>query len=1097
MWYRAHSPAWHTTQHASSGMYHNMVGGLQGTPAAPTPHTVPSTVPFSSNSATRAALTPHNEAHRAPNSLLHLTSPRKMAFNREVRSLTFPSPKRHAAAAPAPTPPARQRTPSTAPSLAVEPTQVFATPAASIDSQDVSGNVRRSSRSRVAPLAYWSGERKPKTSLFDLQPTVTVPVATAAAERSLAEPSSALPAVPTASTLFADCPSPTSAVFADESVTDVGAAPSSSAAQRAKRSSASAADHTDLSADTPAGAAKRRRSRKSLHASPAPANGRAAHALPPQSTHAAAQQAQSSSRDARRATTAAHSPVALAGGTKMQAFASGSPAHAEAATAANLLAEPQPAMSTQATPKPRGSKRKSARRSKGAEQAAAAEAVVAAAAPPVATASTQTAAPQRKRQKARSLGCCEVAAKPPNATVPAPNMAAQSPAARPAAAAAAAPPAAVALQSSASIATRQAKRSTQPAARPQQAAKRVAASAPAESHPSSVPASMLGSTAAGRPRRVTAAAAALRIQGKLAPAGPLQGGSQSTVLHGLAAAVSEVHAQSGAVAGASGRGGAQGLPVGSVCRPDATALEDTTVVTSKRTPASAANASARSKSAASARGRTRKGGSRSAGRTQSADPTTSQQHAVPTSGKGAVKAQARQKQNLPAASAQVDSPAAPECSVASPAATIDTLQTKSGAAGRTRHQRQLARSAGLEPQQAQPSRQDDGPAPNEQHTEAARLEEIAEPELSTPRHDAAPESPSQLPLRLQRQLASAIKGSPFECSPHRPSSAQRTPSHSSPEPTRSHSRKRKRGAPPDAAHVTAGKMTCAAARRSASEGAAAPPDASTAPSGSRPKSRLRSKQRSQKRMRPDSDATEPSNAAQDADPAPDFDEPPAWDISDQAQLAHPGNDAQVSGWAEEAWQGKSVTTGAPIVRYPCCTPWDPIQAKAAILERGRQLGTIRQEVVDTFPTRQPVHKAASVVASAAPGADASMPQGGGAVHDDANIASTSKCDAPASSVAASGTGAALQLGGPKNGRFVPAALPSGIVQRVRSASHKAGGKVHEGHQQSELGPPGDGWSAEQLQQLQSAIDAVDLRAKNYWCLVAQRIEGAQATCPKP
>lgn len=88
---------------------------------------------------------------------------------------------------------------------------------------------------------------------------------------------------------------------------------------------------------------------------------------------------------------------------------------------------------------------------------------------------------------------------------------------------------------------------------------------------------MLGSNAGGRPRRVTAAAAELRIKGKLAGYQTLCGGSQSAMHEQLVAKVTSVR---GAPGHDSKAGSAQ-VVEGSVCQPDAQGTEATSVGLSK------------------------------------------------------------------------------------------------------------------------------------------------------------------------------------------------------------------------------------------------------------------------------------------------------------------------------------------------------------------------------------------------------------------------------------------------------------------------------------------------------------------------------------
>jgi hypothetical protein len=114
-------------------------------------------------------------------------------------------------------------------------------------------------------------------------------------------------------------------------------------------------------------------------------------------------------------------------------------------------------------------------------------------------------------------------------------------------------------------------------------------SASFQTHGSTLQGSLMGSTASGRPRRVTAAAACLRISGKLAAPGSLCGISHAEALDNLAVAVTELQ-------------GLHGGPMGSMwsgkeARTDAGTGED---VTSKRTRSAAKHMARRLASKASA-----------------------------------------------------------------------------------------------------------------------------------------------------------------------------------------------------------------------------------------------------------------------------------------------------------------------------------------------------------------------------------------------------------------------------------------------------------------------------------------------------------------
>ena len=959
--------------------------------------------------------TPQRPHARTPDSLMHATaSPARPSISqREMRMLLVPSTVLN-------TPASRERKSGALPDIVLNtalppppasPSTSFATPAASLDTQGSPCSARRGSRSRTAPVAYWSGERPVRTS---------GPVDTAA-QPSLQD------VLPVVFTLRAD-PRAASNQHEDAPGAAVRAA-SALRKQAPLRDEEPAAqdslpDHAFVEC-----------------ASPCDAHAAGITLCRRRSTHRQA---------------AGHATAVAAAAPDDEAGPSGARTLNQANAASTLAATKR--------------------------------------APGVCIA-VQTSPAEPRRRKARvAVRHTRSSQRDPEEQVAAPRSDAPAAADR-------APPAEVAVPLALAQPHRRAQEApaldTAPTATAaklpterSRARRRAAPAQPAPSHPSnmsSLQPSVMGSTASGRPRRITAAAAALRISGKLARPESLCGRSQSVVLDGIAAAVNSV--QNTLV----------GPPVGSVCRTETATAEVSSMATSRRTRRTATATATQShpQQLESAR-------SRSA---SAAVPSSS---ALRSAGRGRQRARAE-----PSPCVSADAPASPARPV------------------RTRQRKQPSHECGA-----------DMPVVMGSLAAAERAKDCrpmrtpaAVRRTSAPTPDAS--GSPQLPSRLARLLHTSLKcgsQSPQDetrsCRVLRERTASATPAgdartHVPPQSGRAQQRARGKSACHDPQQRTVSEDTrddnlyaapadseqlqprrALRARAQAADATQATTEqpsvsgslwqattgADTAPAPEPPTKRKRKggssvqasdadaqqatiRSRRGKRCKPQDDPISDNNGTADAGFAVAFDGGNDEDTNmADADLAVTDAEppAPVAAAPLAAGFGTEATALAPATaRYPCCTPWAPIQARAAILERGAQRGTIRPEKVAAFP--------ANVAARAAQVSRAAAAAAGG---QSAGAAAT--CGSGAA--AARQRGASPQrLGGPKGDRFVPATLPSATAARHQAAQRPVSSSGAAGA----FGRDGTGgWSAVQMDALAHACDhAIKPNERNYWQLVAQRVPG--------
>jgi hypothetical protein len=1155
-----------------------MLQASQQTPAARRgqglPQSIDAALPTApGGSEVDTALTPRNaNTPGSPNSLYHLTSPRSTALGREARSLLVPATVRS-------TPSIKgtlcaEATPSTAPTLLNAPSNSFATPVASMDSQGApSSSARRSGRARSAPVAYWIGERPNCASLQECEPFVLAaqsPRSAAHADADKEQGDDALPllpAEPAVSNLYADCHSPDdNDGCRDDQAADLQAAEPRSAEPARNEVRAPEPDGTAVPLRSPKALGRCRGSaqpstplsashrRRSIHVAPSsvPAQARTTRSCgqqtgqTPAPQHAvtcarSAQQEQRSPHSAERPRVPPIHGVAL--DELVTALKRGVAVQAVPAEPAAPQCWPAKRVSQQcSTPveRPRAPET-AAQRVPSPEHAGA---VAAPAEPAVmqapflhtaqvvvdddlcpAPASSDMPAGRRSGKSRRKPA--------PEATAAAERM----PRARAAPSASNASARGPACSNEVRNLQRRQPIGAQPAASHQ-------------SNVSSMQGSQMGSTATGRPRRVTAAAACLRISGKLRQPASLCGGSQSAVLDGIAAAVTEAHVKHGIQPTAEAPSRA---PDGSVCRPDASVQEAVSGVTSKRTRATATATGATATLGTATRGASsaqRTASRRAATRTRSAALGASQPPNFNADDLATVAAGGEQQepnnrsgrpQSRKRSRSAVHQPDVSDAVAAGCATDAAIARAKPGKAGSTRRQASLAR-------QSAPASSAITPAPagaaHARHCRTVRrgsalcLEPTSgDEQLSTPR----------MPKRLARELSITLK-----CDT--PTSTPRSAS-------RSRSQQRRQSAPATSLAQSAGtrvvdaapkraaaaphKRACGAApwsseqaspanerplaesaqarrkqQRSAAQRSGEPAmsacttdePAYSTPRSTQPQARAQSKQHI---SRLDAQDVEPAAPAESGEqhrrarkrskatkgrpqPAVHDHEPPS--NSGHAPLEEPAAGQPGASDPMDLLSSLPATTGAgaPIARYPCCTPWAPGQARAAILARGAARGTIRPEVVAKFPAnvarreQEAAQLAKQVELGAAASAGASD-QAGPSAH---LLQSTRQPAQPAVRLAAARSGL-TSLGGQKNGRLIPASMPVAALQRAPSAGQRgsgrpassSGGAVGAGG--VSLGEPCEGWSALQLERLASAQDgSIKPNAQNFWQLVAQRVPGA-------